>query len=155
MQFQFYSENHLPEVNTSVGNFVSELIWGEPDMFGPFCSLAIADDRRLVAGVIYHNYQPHEGTIEISCASIIRKWMTRDVIVTAIDMPFKELDCQAIVARHSKDAKHIRHIWNALGAKEYEIPRLRGKDDPPEIVSVLTDDAWAVSKFNVTKESVE
>lgn len=148
LECQFYSEQSLPEVNQAVGNFVSELIWGEPDKFGPFCSLAIANKYALVAGVIYHNYQPECGTIEISCAARNKRWMTRDIITKAMSMPFKQLGCQAILARHSVDNMNARHIWQSLGATEYIIPRLRGKNQPPEVVTVLTDDAWAQSKFN-------
>lgn len=145
--FQFYSETYLPQVNRAVADFVSRLIWGEPDNFGLCCTMAVGDDE-LIAGVVYHNYQPDDGTIEISCASTKRHWMTRDVIQAAFDMPFRDLGCQAIVARHSVDNKAPRHIWTAMGAKEYIIPRLRGKYNPDEAIAVLTDDAWAVSRFN-------
>lgn len=152
MQFGFYSSTHHPAVNQAVGDFVSDLIWDEPGQFENFCTMAVADEDQLVAGVVYHNYQPRSQTIEISSASKRRKWMSRAVIREAIDMPFTVLGCQAVLARHSEDAKHIRHIWNALGAEEYIIPRLRGRNEPAECVAVLTQEAWQTSPFNKTSE---
>lgn len=146
--FQFYSDTHLPQVNQAVGDFVSCQIWGEPDQFDRFCTLAVGDDSALIAAVVYHNYQPEAGTIEITCAAIKRRWMTREIIKAAFDMPFKILGCQAVLARHSIDNKEPRHIWQAIGAKEYIIPRLRGKDMPDEAIAVLTDDDWKASRFN-------
>lgn len=151
MQFQFYSETYLPQVNEAVGDFVSDLIWGDTNRFKKYCSLAVASESQLLAGVIYHNFQPDCGTIEVSCAARSPRWMTRDVIRAGISMPFDNLGCQTIFARHSEDNKNARHIWQSLGATEYVIPRLRGRHEPPEVIAVLTEEAWAASHYNTTK----
>lgn len=149
MHFQFFSESHLPALNRAVGDFVSERIWGEPGHFERYCSMGITDrEGRLIAGIVYHNWSPDTGVIEISGGSVTRHWMTKDNLSALLSMPFNDLGCQAIVARHAEDKRHIRRIWVSLGAVEYVVPRLRGKHEPPEVISVLTDDAWAASPFN-------
>lgn len=154
MQFGFYSETYQPAVNQAVGDFVSRLVFDEDGQFSRFCTMAVADDRQLVAGVVYHNYQPLDGVVEVSCASIHRKWMSRDIIRTAISMPFEALGCQAVFARHSEANKEARRFWKALGASEHVIPRLRGRDEPAECVAVLPQEVWAESRFAKVKESV-
>lgn len=147
LHFQFFSQSHQPAANQAVGDFVSQRIWGEAGKFGPHCSMGVTNRDSIVAGVIYHNYQADEGTIEVSCAGDGRRWMTRAIIRAAISMPFDKLGCQAVVARHSEDARHIRHIWRSLGAREFVVPRLRGKDAPAEAIAVLTDDDWLASRW--------
>lgn len=150
MQYGFYSRTHHPAVNQAVGDFVSDLIWGEPDRFSRFCTMAVADDNQLVGGVVFHGWMPESQTVEISCASLHRKWMTRDIITAAISMPFDVLGCQAIYAHHSEGNKQARHFWNALGASEHVIPNLRGRGKA-EVVAVLTAEQWAQSRFNKQK----
>lgn len=147
MHFQFFSQSHQPAANRAVGDFVSERIWGEPGKFGPHCSMGISDGDQITAGVVYHNYQPSEGTIEVSSAGDGRRWMTRDIIRAAMSMPFDKLGCQAVVARYSQESRHVRHIWRSFGSQEFVLPRLRGKSAPPEVVAILTDDAWRASRW--------
>lgn len=153
MQFGFYSNKHLPAVNQAVGDFVSRLIFGEEGQFEKFCTIAVADDNQLVAGVVYHNYQPDSGVVEVSCASLHRKWMSRDLIREAMSLPFDLLGCQSIFARHSEANKPARRFWERLGADEYVIPRLRGRDEPAECVAVLTQEAWRDSPYYAAKEA--
>lgn len=147
MQYHFFSESHLPAANAAIGRFVADRIWGDGESFGPHCSMGVADHDTIVAGVIYHNWHNREGVIEISCAGDGRRWMTRDVVRAAISMPFEQLGCQAVVGRHSVDSKHIRHIWRSFGAKEFIVPRLRGKHAPDEAIAILADDDWYASKW--------
>ena len=101
----------------------------------------------MIAGLVYHNYTPEFKSIEMSAGCTNRKWMTHGVLKDILDMPFRALDCDTIVARHSEDKKHLRRMWTKVGAIEYLIPHVRGKDAPAEVVSVLTDEAWFGSKF--------
>lgn len=148
METAFFSQSHLPEVNDAVADFVSRRIWGRSGEFGPRCTMAVVDGRQLIAGVVYHNFHPQPGTIEVSAAADTKRWLTREVLRRFISMPFDNLGVQALIARHAEDRTDLRRMWCRVGAVEYVIPRLRGKDQPAEVVSVLTDDAWAASPFS-------
>lgn len=149
LEAQFFSNSHLPEVNNAVADFVARRIWGRSgDCFGPRCTMSVVDNGNMVAGVVYHNYYPDQGTIEVSAAADTSRWLTRRMLNAFISMPFEKLGVQAIIARHSEAATHLRRMWGRVGAVEYVIPRLRGKDQPAECISVLTDDAWAASPFS-------
>ncbi|WP_299830665.1 GNAT family N-acetyltransferase [uncultured Roseobacter sp.] len=123
-------------------------IAGIPADFGNCQAMAVIDrDGRLAAGLIFNNWDEARGVIEISCAAVSPRWATRKVINTALSYCFDDARCQAVVARHDEENARARRLWAALGAEEYIIPRLRGRE-ASEALAVLTDDAWAKSKFN-------
>lgn len=147
MHAEYFTISHHPEVNDAVASFVAQRIFGKHESFGPHSSMAVFDDRGLIGGIVYHNYHPDAGTLELSAASDDRRWVNRDILRKMFAFPFDVLGCQAVVARHSATAKHLRRIWRAFGAKEYTIPRLRGRDEPDEVIAVLAQEDWGSSVF--------
>jgi len=99
-------------------------------------------DGVLEASIIFHNYSPERGVIEISAASISRHWGTRARLMAIFEYPFGQLGCQMVVARTSERNAGPLRIWRALGADAYRIPRLRGRDEA-EIITTLTAEQWA------------
>ncbi|MDX5370191.1 MAG: hypothetical protein LPL29_12535, partial [Alphaproteobacteria bacterium] len=51
---------------------------------------------------------------------------------------------------HQDRENHIRRMWKALGADEYVIPRLRGRDRDGYITTI-TKEQWAASPFNLER----
>jgi len=94
-----------------------------------------------VAGVVYHNWNPESGTIELSAASTRRDWLNKNNLLTVFGYPFDQLGCQLCIARISENNDRARRIWRALGASEFVIPRLRGRDEA-EAIYTLTREAW-------------
>lgn len=115
--------------------------------FGEARGLVIAHHDRIVAGVVFHNWDPDAGTIEVSGASEHRRWVSPAVFRTITLYAFDGLNCQAIVARHAESNHAARHIWNAVGASEHIIPHLYGRGQAG-CIAVLTEEAWARSRFN-------
>ena len=99
-------------------------------------------DGVLEAAAIYHGWTPDTGVIEISAASISRRWGTRSRLHVIFDYPFQQLGCQMVVARTSEHNHGPLRIWRALGADEYRIPRLLGRDHAG-IITTLTAEQWA------------
>lgn len=58
---------------------------------------------------------------------------------------FDQAGCQMLVARHSEHNATLRRMWNAVGANEYLIPRLRGRDEA-EAIATYTAEAWREGK---------
>lgn len=129
-----------------MARFVATIIEAERG-FGPCEALGFLDRKgRLEAGVVYHNFSPENGIIELSAGSVRRNWGTRDALRLIFAYPFDQLGCQAVVARTGEHNQTPLRIWRALGAAEYRIPRLRGRDEA-EIVTVLTVEQWKGSKW--------
>jgi RimJ/RimL family protein N-acetyltransferase len=127
-----YGQNEL------VAAFVAANIPGETG-FGN-CT-AIGFGQPLVAGVVYHNWNPEGRVIELSSASTTRKWVSRANLKVIFGYPFDELECQLCVARISEHNARARRIWRALGATEYPIPRFYGRDEAM-IIATLPVEAW-------------
>jgi RimJ/RimL family protein N-acetyltransferase len=129
-----------------VANFVARSIFPNGGDFGNKKAIGFAKDGELVAGFVYHNWNPDAEIIEVSGASLVRNWATKAVVQVIFGYPFDQIGCQSVFARHSEHNKRVRRIWRALGAQEYVIPRLRGRDEA-EAVALLTVEAWRSSKF--------
>lgn len=141
----YYTNTHNPAANQAVGNFVCKE--AEIDIYG-FCSMGVFDNGELIAGTLYHNYYPDYGIIELSSASVSKRWLTKHVIYCMMSLPFVVLGCQMIVLRVSEFNKVMIGIARKFGFEETYIPRLRGRDEG-EFVFHLTDDAWRSSKYNL------
>lgn len=131
-----------------LSKWVADLIWpGKLRDFGNCQTLAIFEDGELIAGMVYHNFEPDAGVIEISGAGTSKRWLTRETLRKMFAYPFEEIGVQSVVMRVDPEDTALRRMLTAYGFELYVIPRLRGRDKA-ENVFLLTDDAWASNKFN-------
>ena len=127
-----------------IEQWVADRIPGCDRGFGECKALGVWRDDDLIAALVYHNWCPEWGTIEVSAAGS-GHWMTRGTITELLEYPFSF--CQMVIAQHARKSR-ARRIWQQLGATEHVIPRLRGRDDDGYLAT-LTDDAWEQSRFNL------
>lgn len=142
----YFGPRSSPLQNSTVGRFVCEVIWQKAEAIRDYCSMGIFDKDRLVAGTLYHNWHPETGIIELTSASLSKRWLTKDVIKAMFDLPFSKLKCQMVVLRVSERNENMIAIARSFGFDEHFIPRLGGRDTG-EFVFTLTDDQWSASKF--------
>ena len=144
---KFSDPTRNAEFNAAVGDFVSQIIYGEPGRFERYSTLAVHDDGRLIAGVLYHHFHPREGVIEMSAGSLDKRWLTRPVLKAMFAVPFELLSCQLAVLRVSEHNAAMLRIAKVYGFSEFVIPRLRGRDEAEHILT-LSDDDWRTNRFN-------
>lgn len=131
----------------AVKAFVANGLFAPGRQFGPSTAIGFANaDEGLVAGFVYHNWEPDNGTIELSGYSTCRSWVNKQRLNVIFEYPFDQVGCRALVARHSERNKRVRRIWSALGAEQTLVPELRGPGEA-EVISVLTRETWQNSKF--------
>jgi len=136
-----------------LAEWVSKIIWPRGNQGVGNCqAMAVVDGDELIAGVLFHNWEPEAGIIELTSASIDKRWITRPVLKAMFEYPFIECKCQAVVLRVADDNKPMHRIAKAYGFEHYIIPRLRGRE-ANENVFVLTEENWRENKFNRAKSS--
>lgn len=135
----------------AVKDFVAGGLFSLGRTFGPSTAIGFANEAEgLVAGFVYHNWEPENGTIELSGYSTRRSWVNKERVNIIFGYPFEQIGCRALVARHSEHNQRVRRIWSALGAEQTLVPELRGPGEA-EVISVLTRETWQNSKFNEVK----
>lgn len=135
------------DFSAAMADFVSVRLWGKPGCFERYRAVGVADDaNRIVAALVYNNYHPDEGVIEMHGAADTSRWLTKSVLREMFSIPFEEIGCQLAVMRVSERNKRLARMLPAYGFKAYRIPRLRGRDEA-EIIYTLADDDWRANKF--------
>ena len=135
-----------PFWDARVADWVAYQIWGDGPAFRECQALGVAHKGQLVAGLVFHDWNPRAQTIEISAAAVDRRWASRTVINEALTYAFDRVGSQAVMARHAENNAPARKLWEALGAQEVIVPRMYGQTENGA-VAVLTKEAWGTSRF--------
>jgi RimJ/RimL family protein N-acetyltransferase len=96
--------------------------------------------------MVFHDYQPGPGLIQISSASTTPRWLTAEVRHMMFSYPFDQIGCQMVVLQVSAKNERMVRIAKAFGFTPYLIKRMRGRDEDGYVFT-LTDDDWRASKF--------
>lgn len=131
----------------SVPPFIQSRGWGNIQAVG------FALGGQLIAGVVYQNWSPEAGVIELSAAATDSRWLTRKSLLAIFGFPFDELGCQMAVLRIGEHNERMRSIARRVGFVETIIPRLRGRDEA-EIIACLTVEDWRRSRVNTSGQAV-
>ena len=115
-------------------------------------AMGVLDGEKLVAGMVYHNWEPEHGVIEISGAATTPRWLTRRVLWQMFAYPFAGIGCQMLVMRVSQrneqwNGRGLPRLLTAYGFDKHTIPRLYGRQESGHLFT-LTDDAWRVNGFH-------
>lgn len=109
--------------------------------------MAVMSGRFIAAGVVYHDWNPENGTICMSAYAASPRWLTRRVLWHLFEYPFDQVGCQMVILQVSERNKRMLSILERFGFSMTRIPRGRGRDED-EIICTLTDDAWRQSKLH-------
>lgn len=124
----------------TVSEFVRQ--FGDAYAFRNCTAIGVIDNEdRLVAGVVYSNWMPGRGTIEVSAASTTPHWMNKTILKVITAYPFDQLDCQLVYMRTSEKNTRLHQTLKRFGCDAYAIPRLRGPDEA-EIIFTLTRETY-------------
>lgn len=115
--------------------------------FGPSRALACIDNGHLIGGAIVHDWNPEAQTVEISAGFLRRRAPHRAIARVLADYVFGQMDCQAVILRTDSRNSAVRRFAASMGGKEHILPRVRGRT-ASEAFLIITDDAWASSKWS-------
>jgi RimJ/RimL family protein N-acetyltransferase len=128
-----------------VVRFVTERMWGRAELIDLGTAVAVTRGVEIIGGVVFHDWQPDFGTLELSAAGS-GPWLTRRAIREIARYVFGRMKAQAAVLNTSERNFMARGIAAKLGGVEYRIPRLRGRNEA-QITCVVTAEAWRTTRF--------
>jgi RimJ/RimL family protein N-acetyltransferase len=106
----------------------------------------------LIAGIVYNNWNPMSGIIEVNAAAIPgSKWVTRETLHRMSAYAFEKCACQMAVMRVRESDDRLLRQLAAYGFTFVRIARLFGRDADGVYCSLTVED-WANNKFNKRPE---
>jgi RimJ/RimL family protein N-acetyltransferase len=132
-----------------VAGFVAQLIPTVRERgFGNCTAIGVVDAHSLVAGIVYHNWEPDAAVIEMSVAALPGvPWLSRETIWRMYDYPFRQLGCQMVVNRIDARNERLLSQCERLGYELIWFPRMLGRD-LDGVIGRLTSEAWDANKIN-------
>lgn len=113
--------------------------------FGECRALGVVNHNgELVAGVVFHEWNPERGLIELSAAATDRRWLTRTVANIAMGYAFSV--ARMAVVRTDERNMPVRRLWKALGVVEHVIPDMWAPG-VATIIITLTLEQWQKSRL--------
>ena len=83
--------------------------------FGPSTALGVMDGKRLIAGVVFHDWQPWFKSIQVSCAAESPKWARRGILAEILAYPYSQLGVKRIVSITAADDDRTRRFLEGIG----------------------------------------
>lgn len=137
--------------NEIVADFVAKLTPHCRRGFSNCQTIGVIDhalNGRLIAGLVYHNYDPEAGIIEISGAAFSdRQWLTRETIKRMYQYPFFGCGVQMVVQRTPADDEVLLAMLAKYDYTFIRMPRLFGPARDG-VICCLTYEAWCNNRFN-------
>jgi hypothetical protein len=144
MMLQYVYNKH-----EAVAEFVAQFIPHVRERgFGRCTAIGVLDEKgMLIAGIVYHSWQPEAGIIQISAGALPKaRWLTRETIWRMYEYPFLQLDCQMVVQNTPADDERLLYQLARGGYKFTEYPRQFGRDRDG-VICRFTREAWEASRI--------
>ena len=118
--------------------------------FGPCTAIGVVNaNEQPVAGVVFHDYQPHLRSVQISCAAETPRWLTKKLAGLIMAYPFSQLGCTRVTAITPSGTKaSASRFLERFGFVREGVIR-KGLGDSDAVIWGMLDTDWAASKFNV------
>jgi RimJ/RimL family protein N-acetyltransferase len=111
-------------------------------------AIGVIEDGRLVAGVVYHNFNPDAGVIEMSVGALPGKyWMTSETMRRVFDYPFLDIGCQLVLMLTPEENTRALRQLAAIGFTFTRLPRFLGRTKNGVLCSLTFED-WSSNRFN-------
>jgi hypothetical protein len=106
-----------------------------------FVTTAIHVKTRMIAGIIYHDYQPEYDVIQMSMAAVSPMWAKKKIINRLLEYPFRQLKCyKVMIIIRSDNDKAIKTMKNIGFIQEAVLAHSYGKEMHAVILRMFKPD---------------
>jgi len=132
--------------DAEIVRFIGQFIPTSTTNLGRCKTIGVIDgDGVLVAGLIYYDYKPAAGTIELGAASSTPRWLNRTTYRRMFEYPFIECGCQMVTVHASAEKEALLTLLARMNFSLTYVPRLCGRSEDG-VLCTLTDDQWLDSR---------
>ena len=123
-------------------HFVGQLSPPAGGGFGRCKTIGMIDaEGKLIAGLVYFNYDLEAEAIEFGAAAITPRWFTRATYRRMFEYPFVECGCQMLYGRVRAENEHLLSLLARVNFNLTMVPRMYGRSEDG-VLCTLTDDQW-------------
>lgn len=116
--------------------------------FGPAYAIGVLDGAgTLIAGVVFHAWDPDFKTVEMSFAADSPRWLNRRVIREIMSYAFETLQCNRINLGTPKTYRAARKFVEAFGFKREGVATDGFGPGQDVIISRMLKREWLASKW--------
>lgn len=115
----------------------------EASGFGPYTSLGVYDGTSIIAGVVFHDYNPDYSNVQISMAADTPRWATRSTIAKLMAYPFRQLGVNRVTTITPASFARVIKFNVGLGFQMEGVLRKGYGFDDAVIMGLLKDEAPA------------
>ena len=131
-----------------ISQFIGRLSPPAGGGFGRHKTIGVIDgEGRLIAGLIYFNYDPNSEVIEMGAAAITPHWFTRATYRRMFEYPFVECGCQIVYTRVRADNEYHLSQLARMNFNLTAVPRMFGRSEDG-VLCTITDDQWLDSALS-------
>ena len=89
--------------------------------FGPCTAIGVAGNGKLLAGIVYHEYQPDHGTLQLSMAAESPMWARKETIAALLRYPFRQIGIYKLWTATPHDNEAALKVNSHIGFKREAI----------------------------------
>lgn len=89
--------------------------------FGPSVAIGVVNGSKMLAGIVYHDYQPDNRTIQLSMAADSPMWARRPIIAGLLKYPFEQLKAYKVWTGTPADNHAALKVNKHIGFKQEAI----------------------------------
>lgn len=131
----------IPHMRSRIPYFERGMVFGSPAAMG-----VLDKEGRMIAGAVFHNYDPFVGNIEVSCAAESPRWGNRETFRELLRYPFTQLSCLRCSAVTPRSGTSTRRFLEGLGFRREGSARL-GFGTENAIIYGLLAEEWDQGRF--------
>jgi RimJ/RimL family protein N-acetyltransferase len=111
-------------------------------------AIGVVSADQLIGGIVYHNWNPEAGIIEMSVAALPGcRWLSRETVRRMFEYPFQQLNCQMVINIMDAENEPLLRQCASLGFNLIRLPRLMGREKDA-VFGYLTEETWRANKIH-------